>query len=331
MTFPTTPTDGQTFTENTISYTYNATKGAWLKSATTYSPALSTTLIKANNSIVGGGSLAADVTLSLKNDLETPPANTFYSGTGNTATRTWQTTNQFYYNNSASYLSDKSYQVLTPNSVVGGGDFSQNRVFQLENDAAAPGNNKVYGTDSDGVRGWRNLATTVPSNALNSYVRAFNVGPSVFSHGGLYATLNIKRYLQGDVANPGNNAYYGTNDAGARGWQTPNKPVFVGRLTQTASITYSTASYIRSFNDYIPISANKTYLFCLTAMTAAGGNIVQAVTSAPMSVVCGGVTDSYGNVTGSMLFTPTTNMNIFVRAQTALTHLYSDLVIYRLT
>ena len=39
-------------------------------------------------------------------------------------------------------------------SITGGGDLSANRTFELVNDEATPGINKLYGTDATGTKGW---------------------------------------------------------------------------------------------------------------------------------------------------------------------------------
>jgi hypothetical protein len=44
--------------------------------------------------------------------------------------------------------------VATQHSLTGGGTLSTNRTFSLVNDAASPGNYKVYGTGVGGTRGW---------------------------------------------------------------------------------------------------------------------------------------------------------------------------------
>ena len=44
--------------------------------------------------------------------------------------------------------------VSTTNSLTGGGNLGSNLTLQLVNDAASPGNNKVYGTNGSGTRGW---------------------------------------------------------------------------------------------------------------------------------------------------------------------------------
>ena len=48
-----------------------------------------------------------------------------------------------------------SRSISTVQSLMGGGDFSANRVISLVGDTAAPGGNKLYGTDEAGGRGWR--------------------------------------------------------------------------------------------------------------------------------------------------------------------------------
>ena len=45
--------------------------------------------------------------------------------------------------------------VATQHSITGGGDLSADRTLALVNDTASPGNNKVYGTDGSGARGWK--------------------------------------------------------------------------------------------------------------------------------------------------------------------------------
>ncbi|TSJ60501.1 hypothetical protein FO470_17265 [Starkeya sp. 3C] len=51
-------------------------------------------------------------------------------------------------------------QVATQHSLQGGGDLSANRALSLVNDTAAPGNNKLYGTDGAGARGWYDIPIT---------------------------------------------------------------------------------------------------------------------------------------------------------------------------
>lgn len=47
--------------------------------------------------------------------------------------------------------------VLTTNSLTGGGDLSANRTLSLVNDSASPGNDRYYGTDSGGTKGFHSF------------------------------------------------------------------------------------------------------------------------------------------------------------------------------
>lgn len=52
---------------------------------------------------------------------------------------------------------DDTITVTGTNSLSGGGDLSANRTLSLVNDAATPGNDKYYGTDSGGAKGYFDL------------------------------------------------------------------------------------------------------------------------------------------------------------------------------
>lgn len=45
--------------------------------------------------------------------------------------------------------------ISTQHSLTGGGNLSADRTLSLVNDSASPGNNKVYGTDGAGIKGWK--------------------------------------------------------------------------------------------------------------------------------------------------------------------------------
>ena len=53
----------------------------------------------------------------------------------------------------------------------GGGDLSADRTLNLVGDLAAPGNNKVYGTDSGGTRVWKDDPVLVGSSS--TFVQIF--------------------------------------------------------------------------------------------------------------------------------------------------------------
>ena len=72
--------------------------------------------------------------------------------------------------------------------------------LQLVGDTASPGNNKVYGTDGSGVRGWKDDPSG--ADAKNS----IEVDADELQ-------------LVGDEASPGNNKVYGTDGSGNKGWK----------------------------------------------------------------------------------------------------------------
>lgn len=65
---------------------------------------------------------------------------------------TWTAWKQLAY---ADEVVQPARSVSTQHSLTGGGDLSANRTLSLVNDTASPGNNKVYGTDGSGARGWK--------------------------------------------------------------------------------------------------------------------------------------------------------------------------------
>lgn len=74
-------------------------------------------------------------------------------------------------------------KVDTQHSLQGGGDLSADRTLSLAGDVAAPGNNKVYGTDGAGTRGWQS-APPAPDYGTGVAGIAHNtVGSVVFASG----------------------------------------------------------------------------------------------------------------------------------------------------
>jgi hypothetical protein len=74
-------------------------------------------------------------------------------------------------------------QINTTNSLTGGGDLSADRTLSLVNDSAAPGNEKYYGTNEVGVRGYYDLPIAGPvytsSNGITLTSNDFTLGGSL--------------------------------------------------------------------------------------------------------------------------------------------------------
>lgn len=64
-------------------------------------------------------------------------------------------------------LSHVTPSVVGSNSVSSFGSFPTTITLQLANDSASPGNNKVYGTDGSGVKGWKNDPSGGGGSATN--------------------------------------------------------------------------------------------------------------------------------------------------------------------
>lgn len=106
--------------------------------------------------------------------------------------------------------------------------------IKLSGDSGSPGNNKVYGTNGSGTKGWYDsgaysdeMAQDAVGNILGntdtilfayadatpSISAAVNLSP----YGSIESTVNGIR-LDGDTASPGNDYFYGTNSSGDKGW-----------------------------------------------------------------------------------------------------------------
>jgi len=103
--------------------------------------------------------------------------------------------------------------------------------FQLVNDTAAPGNNKLYGTDGSGAKGWYDqpsagsgdmLKATYDTNSDGTVDSADTAASAdALTAGGVQHSLTVsssKVQLVNDTALPGNNKVYGTDGSGTRGW-----------------------------------------------------------------------------------------------------------------
>ena len=106
--------------------------------------------------------------------------------------------------------------------------------IRFSGDSAAPGNNKLYGTDGSGVKGWYDQ----PSGSYTDEQAQDAVGgilvdtdtinftysdatPSIIADVRLQMSLTSDASgvkLSGDSAAPGNSKLYGTNGSGVKGW-----------------------------------------------------------------------------------------------------------------
>lgn len=226
MAFPIPPyTDGQTHTEGTITYTYSAATGAWLKPASGGGGVPTTRLVTGVNSVSGGGDLSVDRTLQLAGDIAAPAANQYY-GTNNLGVRGWHTISPV----------QTTYTVQGVLSLTGGGTLTgTGRTFQLVNDLANPGANRYYGTDAAGTRGWFSAPNFVPET------RQINTLHSLTGGGDLTADRTIT--LVNDVATPGTRKFYGTDINGVRGWYDAPRTIqyYSGSI---ASSAYSAGDYV---------------------------------------------------------------------------------------
>lgn len=136
-------------------------------------------------------------------------------------------------------------------SVSGGGDLSINRSLSLVNDNSTPGNNKLYGTNASGIKGWYDqpasgstytgtspisvtgstISISLANSSTNGYLsnsdwsifngkvspsREINTINSIIGGGDLSANRNIQ--LVNDQNSPGSSKYYGTSSFGIKGW-----------------------------------------------------------------------------------------------------------------
>lgn len=177
------------------------------------------TTITGTNSISGGGSLAANRTLSLVNDAASP-GNSKYYGTNGTGTRGF-------------YDVPVSGETNTASNVgIGGvGVFKQKTGTNLEFKNINAASNKVSVTN-DGPNNEIDIGvneanfTNIPQSAVTNLTSDLSAkaddattitGANSLAGGGSLAADRTLT-LVNDVASPGNSKYYGTNGAGARGF-----------------------------------------------------------------------------------------------------------------
>lgn len=327
MAFPSPPyTNGQTYSENGITYSYNTTAGAWLKAApavTITGDVPTTRTVTGITSVSGGGALNQDLTFQLLNDIANPGTLQYY-GTNSAGVKGWHTI----------FAVQRSLTLTTTNSLTGGGDLMTNRTFTLVNDSANPGVDRYYGTNATGIKGWQPFAPYVLET------RRIDTDMSLTGGGDLSANRTLT--LVNDVASPGSRKVYGTDSSGVRGWfDAPpvlqqyggffqQQAVAVGGFVQSnsGSGTGITVTNDATNGASFALTANRKYNIIVSLY---GSNAVTSGTT--LSLV--NRTDNtnivaafFGNYNG--FYTPTANVNIGVKIASgnALTAAQGSIAIY---
>jgi hypothetical protein len=126
----------------------------------------------------------------------------------------------------------------TSSSLTGGGDLSANRSLALVNDNNTPGNNKVYGTDGSGVKGWQSIVIT--GDMLASVYDPNSDGVIAIAQGGTGATTaSAARSALGLVIGTDVAAFSHTHNASAitAGTLDANRvPTYVGATPSSDGI-----------------------------------------------------------------------------------------------
>jgi len=187
--------------------------GLVLKIGTVITPSRSVNTI---NSLTGGGNLSADRTLQLVNDASAPGNNRYY-GTGGDGTKGW-----------FALPSGVGGEINTISNIgTGIGIYKQKTGvnFELKSLITSSPLNIAGNTNdvtinitqaSSTAPGYLSSADWVLFNAKVNPSRSISTINSITGGGDLTADRTIQ--LVGDVANPGNSYYYGTNPAGVKGW-----------------------------------------------------------------------------------------------------------------
>lgn len=100
-------------------------------------------------------------------------------------------------------------KVDTQYSLTGGGDLSADRTLSLVGDTASPGNDKVYGTDGAGARGWRDAPTpdfgagnaALALGAVGTYAFMATGGTGAVAAGGTVAGSSLS-YSNANASSP---------------------------------------------------------------------------------------------------------------------------------
>ena len=143
--------------------------------------------------------------------------------------------------------------INTQHSLTGGGDLSADRTLALVGDTASPGNNKVYGTDGSGTRGWKDDPAGGGSPAGLS-------GQGQFNNDGSFGALPLWRVdantlLQRNSTNAQEfciaNTYAGASDYESGGFRWVSNELQIGTFKAGTGSTRAAAFFvggIRIFN-----------------------------------------------------------------------------------
>lgn len=139
----------------------------------------------------------------------------------------------------AASKADKVTQITGSGSLIGGGDLSSDKAISLENDADSPGNDKVYGTNSSGVRGWQAAVTAgsiITASITNGDTTHAPSGDAVFDAlaGKVATTITVNGYpLSANVTLSASDVGATTAAAVAASYQPLDT-----QLTSLAGLTY---------------------------------------------------------------------------------------------
>jgi hypothetical protein len=89
---------------------------------------------------------------------------------------------------SPSALVPNTRQMITPMTVVGGGDLTADRTLTLENDMLSPGILKYYGTNQIGIKGWHNAATELAPILPDTYISSEVLSSPAINSGTNYSS-----------------------------------------------------------------------------------------------------------------------------------------------
>lgn len=130
-----------------------------------------------NLNIIGSGAGALQLFDSTGTNAVTLSAPSSASGTPNFITPGSAATGFWYDTASGTNgtLSHVTPSVAGANSISASGSFPTTITLQLANDSASPGNNKVYGTDGSGVKGWKNDPSGGGGGSTTNYATGADV------------------------------------------------------------------------------------------------------------------------------------------------------------